>query len=61
MPTVRAQMDKQGWHDSLGVQEGNASEQRIATVGLPPLRIAGQTDSEELLDNQEHPHLPPGL
>jgi hypothetical protein len=43
MPTVRAQMDKQGWHDSLGVQDGNESERRIATVGLPPLRIAGQT------------------
>jgi hypothetical protein len=36
-------MDKQGWHDSLGVQDGNVSEQCIATVGLPPLRIAGQT------------------
>jgi hypothetical protein len=44
MPTVRTQMDKQGWHDSLGMQDGNiASEQRIATVGLPLLRIAGQT------------------
>ncbi|PLW47739.1 hypothetical protein PCANC_11466 [Puccinia coronata f. sp. avenae] len=43
MPTVRTQMDEQCWHDSLGVLDGNASEQRIATVGLPPLRIAGQT------------------
>jgi hypothetical protein len=24
MPTLRAQMDKQGWHVSLGVQDGNA-------------------------------------
>ncbi|PLW07112.1 hypothetical protein PCANC_28467 [Puccinia coronata f. sp. avenae] len=42
MPTVRAQIDKQGWHDSLGMQNGNADSLRFTTevmdLGYPGAR-----------------------